>query len=130
MENNPEHPEIENESSDLSMEDIRKELPYVTQIDLPEEKGSIWSIIAAILVIIALIIAGLFLWGQYLVRNEAHKNQVFNPAGIIENDIVTERFESQSSSDELESIERDLNSTNLNLLNEDLNTIETILNNR
>lgn len=75
----------------------------------------------AVIIILALIIVG----GLYFLK-ERSSQDVFVPV-VEEGDTITESLSQQGSSDELESIEADLNATNLDNLDQGAATIEAEL---
>ena len=86
-------------------------------------------VLAVMLVILALILGGLYLWGSTLVEPEV--NSAKAQRVIPNNEPETRRanadakiLETVSSSDELSAIEADLMSTNLGSLDADLNAAE------
>lgn len=83
-------------------------------------------ILGMIILILALVLGGLFLWGSMLANKEA--GQPLPP--IVNNEPETPRaaadtqiLETTSSSDELSAIEADIESTNLDLIEQDLQAI-------
>lgn len=86
-------------------------------------------VLAVMLVILALILGGLYLWGSTLVQPEVNQaeatrtipnNEPETPRAIADTKIL----ETVSSSDELSAIEADLMSTNLDSLDTDLSEAE------
>ena len=88
-------------------------------IQTPIEKKSIGPLVAVI-IILALIIIG----GLYFLK-ERSAQEIYVPAE--QNDAITESLNQQSNSDDLDSIEADLNATNLDNLNEGAAAIEAEL---
>jgi uncharacterized protein HemX len=76
------------------------------------EKKSVGPLIAVI-IILALIIVG----GLYFLK-ERSSQEVYVPPAQEQSDPITESLNQQSSSDELNSIETDLNSTNIDNLDQ------------
>jgi hypothetical protein len=83
-----------------------------------ENKKSLGPLIAVI-IILALIIIG----GLYFLKERA--SQKVYPA--VNNDSITESLNQQSSSDDLNSIETDLNATDVNNLDEGAAAVEAQL---
>lgn len=83
------------------------------------DKGSIGPLIAVI-IILALIIVG----GLYFLKERASQ-PTYVPAKT--GDSITASLNQQSSSDELDSIEKDLNATNIDNLDQGAAAIETQL---
>jgi hypothetical protein len=87
-------------------------------------------ILGILILILALILGGLFLWGSMLAQREVSAPL---PA-IVNNEPETPRaaadaqiLETQSPSDELSAIEADLESTSLDMLTQDLQAIDSEL---
>ncbi|MBA3733340.1 hypothetical protein H0W91_03120 [Patescibacteria group bacterium] len=87
-----------------------------------ENKSSIGSIIGIIIIIAVIILGGLYFWGkrieeakskEALVSDTTAINNEYNEAAVIK---------SVSSTDDLNSIESDLNATNLNNLSAETNS--------
>ena len=82
------------------------------QNGVPEEKKSIGPLISVI-IILALIIIG----GLYFLKERSNQNR-YIPEMQQEGDPVTNSLMQQSSSDDLNSIEADLNATQINNLDQ------------
>jgi hypothetical protein len=87
-------------------------------------------ILGVLILILALILGGLFLWGSMLAEKEA---PMLPP--IVNNEPETPRaeadaqiFETTSPSDDLGAIEADIESTNLDLLDQDMQAIDSEFN--
>jgi hypothetical protein len=95
-----------------------------------EKKVHTGPVLAVFIIVILLILGGLYLWGASLT-----KNSILNDAlPLINNEPETPRaiadkqiFEVVSPSDDLNAIEIDIESTNFNILEEDVSTIEVEL---
>jgi len=88
---------------------------------MEENKSSIGSIIGTIIIIALIILGGLYFWGK---RIEESKNiQSLTEEPVTEEEIQAERdaIVETNSSDELSSIEADLNATEINNLDSELN---------
>jgi uncharacterized protein YpmB len=93
------------------------------QTPTPENKpkeGLVGPIIGSIIVIILVIVGGLYFWGT--VINERQTTQT--EAVDLNEDETLNDLTTQSDSDEVNSIEEDLNSTDLDNLDEELRDIE------
>lgn len=88
-------------------------------IQTPVEKKSSMGPLIAVIIILALIIVG----GLYFLK-ERSSQQPYIPPAAPAGDSVTESLKQQSSSDELNSIEADLNATNLESLDQGAAVIE------
>jgi len=89
------------------------------------------AILGVLIIMLVLILIGLYLWGGILSEEQA----VIDETPIVNNEPETPRaeadvqiYETLSPSDELEAIEADLDGTNLDTLDADLNAIEAELN--
>jgi uncharacterized protein YpmB len=84
-----------------------------------ENKSSIGSIFATIIIIAIIILGGLYFWGKRVEESRSKENLITNTmetaTGGEANTIRT-----VSGSDELDSIDADLNSTNLDNLSPEL----------
>ena len=87
-------------------------------------------ILGVLILILALTLGGLFLWGSMLAEKEA---PILPP--IVNNEPETPRaqadaqiFETTSPSDDLGAIEADIESTNLDLLDQDMQAIDSEFN--
>lgn len=84
-------------------------------------------ILAMLVLVLALILGGLFLWGKML----ADKAHMSPPPPIVNNEPETPRAEADtqilgtvSTSDEIGAIEADLESTRLDLIDQDLQSVD------
>lgn len=86
----------------------------------PENKSSIGSIIGTIVIIAIIVLGGLYFWGKRIEENKSKENLItdFTP-GEVDNFQASASTE-VSSSDELDSIEADLNATDLDSLGAEL----------
>ena len=73
-----------------------------------EEKSGVGAIIGAIIVIVIIVLGGLYVWGGKLLQNAD------SPA--MTEDAQTDSLSSQSSSDEVSDISKDLEAVDLNSL--------------
>ena len=83
---------------------------------MEENKSSIGSIIGTIIIIAIIILGGLYLWGKRIEESKLKENLItgFTPGTVDDNtaSIIT----TISTGDDLDSIEADLNATNLDNL--------------
>ena len=80
-----------------------------------ENKSSAGPVIAIVIVLAVIILGGLYFWGQ---RDNATENTA---DAYLSGD--TAAIKTQSSSDDVNSIEKDLNGTNVDSIGSDLNNI-------
>ena len=98
----------------------------VPEIEAPQT-NSTGAIIGSIIIIIILIIGGLYLWGKQIVEKETQVS--ITPEQILsETDPVLDSLKNQGVSDKITDIEADLNATDLNNLDKELQNINTELN--
>lgn len=93
-----------------------------------EHQSHVGPILGVLIVVLVLILGGLYLWGSMIADNE---NGALVERTIPNNEPETTRAQADgqimgtvSSSDELGAIEADLESTNLNDLDTELNQID------
>jgi len=97
----------------------------VPEIEPPKTKST-GAIVGSIIIIVILVIGGLYLWGKQITKVE--NQQATTPEQILsEPDQALDSLKNQSTSDEIKSIETDLNATNLDNLNKELENINTEL---
>jgi len=86
----------------------------------PENKSSVGSIIGTIVIIAIIVLGGLYFWGKRIEENKSKENLItdFTP-GEVENFQAGTSAE-VGSSDDLNSIEADLNATDLDSLGAEL----------
>ncbi|MFI5241298.1 MAG: hypothetical protein ACHQUA_02580 [Microgenomates group bacterium] len=105
--------------------------PNITQnpqnitVPAPQNKSSIGSIIGTIIIIALIILGGLYFWGKRIEEAKIKQDLVSDEAATTqmaqnENNEAAS-IKSVSSSDDLNSIEADLNSTNLDNLDAEMN---------
>lgn len=91
-----------------------------------EDKKSVGSIIGIIIIIVIIIIGGLYYWGSYLNKQDLAS---LTPEEIAsQDDTAVEQLQEQGTSDEIADIEADLNATDLEGLDAELEQIEMELN--
>jgi len=88
-------------------------------------------ILGVLIIILVLVLAGLYLWGGMLSKEQTRMNE----RTIVNNEPETPRAEADvqilntlSPSDELDAIEADLDGTNFDSIDQDLNSIDAELN--
>lgn len=81
--------------------------PQEAQVQVEENKSSIGSIIGIIIIIAIIILGGLYFWGKRIEESKIQDDLLIQNATTSE--VVT--AENVSSSDDMNSIEADLNST-------------------
>jgi hypothetical protein len=82
---------------------------------------SIGPAIGIIIIITVMVLGGLYFWGQRAEKQTPVSQESANPALV---DQTTIDLQKQSSSDNLNSIEADLNNTKLNQLGVEVNSAE------
>jgi hypothetical protein len=95
------------------------QMPPIT--NEPDKKSSVASLVAVI-IILALIIVG----GLYFLKQRSSQ-PIYTPPATTNSDSVTASLNTQGSSDSLDSIEKDLNSTDLNNLDQGAAAIDAEL---
>ena len=83
----------------------------------PQNKSSIGSIIGTIIIIAIIILGGLYFWGKRIEESKLKQQLISDATETTQQTPQNESagIQSISSSDDLNSIESDLNSTNLDL---------------
>jgi len=82
-----------------------------------------WGPLVGVIIIVAIIVlGGLYFWGQKLVTGGDMKDTTSEP------DPKREALESQDSSDEVSSIEEDIENTDFSGIDQELGTIESEFN--
>lgn len=81
--------------------------------------SSIGPLVGIIVVVIVVVLGGMYFWGQRIEKSGEDT--------AFENDAATESLENQSSSDEIAAIEADINNTDLQNLDTELNQIDADL---
>lgn len=79
--------------------------------EMPGKKSSLGSVVGAIIVIIAIILGGLYFWGSQLEDQQMLEEEL--PFILGDEDVENEGIPPTSSSDELSSIETDIQANNL-----------------
>ncbi|TSC62855.1 MAG: hypothetical protein G01um101448_736 [Parcubacteria group bacterium Gr01-1014_48] len=88
----------------------------------PQKQGQIGAVIGIIIIIVVLALGGLYVWGARL-------NKVTEPNGETAEDIMnssdptTDNLTTQGTSDDLSAIEDDLDTTSLDQLDAEMNSI-------
>ena len=102
--------------------------PVDTMPQTPEEtpkSSSVGPFIGIIIVILVIILGGLYFWGQRVEKNA--DESILTGEDTVTEDNSVEILETQSSSDEIADIEEDLNTTDLENLDRELQSIESDL---
>ncbi len=85
----------------------------------PQNKSSIGSIIGTVIIIAIIILGGLYFWGKRIEESKANAELVSEASTTQTNE--SENVSKTSSSDDLDSIDADLEATNLNDLDAEMN---------
>ena len=85
------------------------------------QKSSVGSIIGTIIIISIIILGGLYFWGKRIEDAKIKQNLVTDNTGEPLNYNEASVIKTMSSSDDLSSIEADLNTTNLDDLDREIN---------
>ena len=85
-----------------------------------EKKSSIGSLIAVIVILVLIVVGGL-----YFLNQRASQPSYIPPAE--QGDAITESLNQQSNSDDLNSIEADLNATDINNIDQGASAVEAEL---
>ena len=90
------------------------------------QKKSIGPIIGIAIIVVIIIFGGLYYWGAQISRQEVKEGQENLTAEQIENqaDPTTQQLQIQSTSDEIADIEADLDTTDLENLDQELENID------
>jgi len=92
--------------------------------ELENKPGSVGPVVAIVVIVAVLILGGLYYWGVQLNKEEMTGEEIENLP-----DEGLESLETQGTSDTLGAIEEDLQTTDLDGLDSELDQIETELNN-
>ena len=87
-----------------------------------KNKSSIGSIIGIIIIIAIIILGGLYFWGKRIEESKTKQDLVTDTTESAMEQSEASVIQSTSTSDDLDSINTDLNSTNLNNLGAEANT--------
>lgn len=116
------------EPNNMPMNNMPVSTPPVNtppQATVNENKSSLGSIIGTIIVISIIILGGLYFWGKRIdeakMKQELVSEGVEIPEQESNENMEANSIKSVSNSDELDSIEADLNSTNTTNLGAELN---------
>jgi len=93
------------------------------EVTAPEKKQT-GSIIGSIIVIIVIIIGGLYFWGTKSTTPTEEETGISTDTTATVPDIIGDALKNTSGSDELDSIETDLNATDINNIDAGVNAIE------
>ncbi len=84
------------------------------------QKSSIGSIVGTIIIIAIIILGGLYFWGKRIEESKATERLVTETPKFSASELEAATIKSTSPSDDLNSIQTDLNSTNLDNLTPEL----------
>ena len=87
---------------------------------MEQQKSSIGSIIGTIIIIAVIILGGLYFWGKRIEESKVTQNLVEERPQLSADQMQANSIKSVTASDDLGSIETDLNSTSLDNLNAEL----------
>ncbi len=99
-------------------------IPTIPEEKVAEENGPIGPVVGIIIVVALLIVGGLYFWGNQIFVRTDKTSSVEDIKGA---DPVAENLKTQSTSDEVGSIEKDLQTTDLNNIDSDLKNIDSEL---
>ena len=91
------------------------------QTPLPQGNNgekSVGPIVGIVIIVIILIIGALYVWGQKITENKKMLNDETTVTPSSETDSLTANFQTQSSSDEVDSIQGDLNATSFDSIDQ------------
>ncbi len=92
----------------------------------PQDEKSIGPAIGVIIIILALVLGGLYFWGQTETNRTQNKSQnIEGQEASADAQAEIQLLQSQGESDDLDSIEADLNNTDFSGLGSEMNSIET-----
>jgi biopolymer transport protein ExbD len=104
------------------------QMPPVQMQNQPEKKSSLAPLIAVIIILALIVIGGLYFLKQRASNQAVTIPPVETPITTEQpSDIITESLNQQSTSDDLNSIETDLNATNINNLDQGAALIKSTL---
>lgn len=86
---------------------------------MDNNENSVGPVVGLIIILAVIILGGLYFWGE---RNNSGSGDLTSPS-TAQSDADTAAIEAQSSSDDVDSIQGDLNNTNTETLDADLNAI-------
>jgi uncharacterized protein HemX len=109
------------------METQENQNPPVMNYPQVQKTSSTGPIIGIIIIIVILVLGGLYFWGQKLSNNSADEQMMAEQDAIAESQSISQTMElkTQGTSDDLSSIEADLNATDLDSLGNELDTAES-----
>jgi len=117
----------ENSNMEINGKKVSMHMPGL----LSENHTYLGPILGALVVLLALVLGGLYLWGGMLSEEAtpvANEMPVNNEPETPRADADTKNLETTSPSDELDAIEADIDATNLDSLDADLITADSELN--
>ncbi len=124
---NPNSSMNNNQQSQNNIEVNYKNDKMEANVKMPMPEKHIGGIVGVVIIVIILIVGGLYFWGKQ-INNSPIINENMTAEEIISTtDAKTNALENQGTSDEITSIEKDLNVTNFNGLDSELNIINNEL---
>ncbi len=115
-----------NENENVSNVDTTEETPTETSNNPEPEKHTIGQVAGIIIIISVLALGGIYFWGNQYYSKKA---DIVNPQQnnvATEPDPVVKSLKTQGTSDEVSSIEKDLGTTDLGNIDEDLSNIDSV----
>lgn len=117
----------QNNFSENQNEQYREEKPQSTRAEERNEKKSIGPIIGMVIILVIIIFGGLYYWGGQ-IKNQKEQENVTSEEILEQKDPALEALEIQNSSNEIKDIEVDLDLTNLEGLDKELENIDAEIN--
>ncbi len=123
--------EVQNEKqSDKNEEEFNvnatEETAEGASIEPEPEKHTIGQVAGIIIIISVLALGGIYLWGNQYYSKKATNVDTPQINSTTETDPVVKNLETQGTSDEVSSIEKDLGTTDLGNIDEDLSNIDSV----
>lgn len=105
----------------LTQETPQEEMPNTLQNDMPEKSTS-GPLIGVAIIIIMLVAGGIYFWSTTIDRVE-EENKSSAPESMTDVDTIVNQLSTQGTSDEIADIEADLNTTELDNLDSELDSL-------
>ena len=99
-------------------------IPQIPEEKEVKENRPVGPVVGIVIVVVLLIVGGLYFWGNQIFVRSDKASSVEDITGA---DPVAENLKTQSTSDEVGSIEKDLQTTDLNNIDSDLKNIDSEL---
>jgi hypothetical protein len=98
--------------------------PIQSMVDGARRDGTAGPLIGSIIIILTILIGGLYFWGSIIIER---KNQIETQEAVQDQaaEAETAAITSQSTSDESTSIEADLNATNIDSVDADIEAVDS-----